>query len=69
MSVPYIAPSMLAKIIPGDAFPTPPRDVEGDRARIAAKLASPKRESKRIEAVEDAAHLPLFVAANEPKFI
>jgi hypothetical protein len=43
-----------------------PRDVERERAVIAARLSSPKRST--VDQA-DAAHLPLFVAANEPRLI
>lgn len=45
--------------------------VGGDHQRIALRLASPKRAAPgRIIADQaDAGHLPLFVAANEPRLL
>jgi hypothetical protein len=63
-----IAPAMLAAIM-NDPDAVAPADAERAREIIALRLASPKRASagKPIEQQQDAAHLPLFVHANEPK--
>jgi hypothetical protein len=63
-------PAMLAAIT-GDPDAVAPADAERARELIALRLASPKRAEagKPIEQQQDAAHLPLFVHANEPKFI
>lgn len=65
-----IAPAMLAAIT-GDLDAVAPHDAAKAREIIALRLASPKRADagKPIEQQADVAHLPLFVAANEPKFI
>lgn len=45
---------------------TPIRD---DHQRVALRLASPKRANagRVVEPQADAAHLPLFIAADEPR--
>jgi hypothetical protein len=65
-----IAPAMLAAIM-GEPEAVAPADGERARAIIALRLNAPKRglTGKPIEQQADAAHLPLFVAANEPRFI
>lgn len=67
MSVPSIAAHLLAAAT-GDLAAVAPPDAERARQLIALRLASPKRASagKPIEQQQDAAHLPLFVHANEP---
>jgi hypothetical protein len=45
---------------------TPPRDPERDRTIVALRLNAPKRSR---EAQDDPAHLPLFVAGNEPMLV
>jgi hypothetical protein len=62
-----IAPAMLAAIM-HDPDAVTPEDGERARQLIAMRLASPKRASagKPVEQQQDAAHLPLFVHANEP---
>lgn len=47
-----------------DTDQPPPRDPERDRREIDARIRSPKRSTTDQA---DAAHLPLFVAANEPR--
>jgi hypothetical protein len=44
-----------------------PRDLERERTEIAARLSSPKRPG-HVDAA-DVNHLPLFVAANEPRLL
>lgn len=74
MSLPYIAPAELAAAT-GDwaaaGLQGPPRQPPGvrERALIALRLASPKRaEPDRVIAPQaDAGHLPLFIAADEPR--
>jgi hypothetical protein len=55
----------------GDLDAVNPADAIRARELIALRLAAPKRgeAGKPIEQQQDAAHLPLFVHANEPKFI
>lgn len=45
----------------------PPRDIELERIEIAARLRSPKRPG-HVDAA-DVNHLPLFIAANEPRML
>jgi hypothetical protein len=68
--VPSIHPSLLAAAT-GDLDAVAPADAERAREIIALRLGSPKRSNagKPVEQQQDAAHLPLFVHANEPKFI
>jgi hypothetical protein len=70
MAVQPIAPAMLAAIM-NDARACAPDTSERAREIIALRLASPKRSNagQPVEQQQDAAHLPLFVHANEPKFI
>lgn len=70
MAVPPIHPDMLATIM-ADARASGQGASERERQEIALRLASPKRANAgaAIEQQQDAAHLPLFVHANEPKFI
>lgn len=42
------------------------RDTERERAEIELRLSSPKRSTTDQA---DAAHLPLFIAANEPSLL
>jgi hypothetical protein len=65
-----IAPAMLAAIM-DDPDACTPDNRERAREIVQLRLASPKRSEpgKPIEQQQDAAHLPLFVHANEPKFI
>lgn len=68
MSVQPIAPAMLAALT-GDLEAVEPTDAARARDIIALRLASPKRADagRIVEQQQDAAHLPLFVHANEPK--
>lgn len=68
MSVRPIAPDMLAAIM-ADPAACASGQSDRDRQIIALRLASPKRADAGapIEHQADAAHLPLFVAVNEPK--
>lgn len=70
-SVPPISPGTLAAIMGDQDAAGGPDMRERHAQEIALRLASPKRgePSKSIEQQQDAAHLPLFVHANEPKFI
>lgn len=70
MSVPPIAPDMLGKIM-CDGRASGSCGSDRERQEIALRLASPKRANAGtpIEQQQDAAHLPLFVHANEPKLI
>jgi hypothetical protein len=70
MTVQPCTPAMLAAIT-GDLEAVAPADAAKAREIIALRLAAPKRAEagKPIEQQQDAAHLPLFVHANEPKFI
>lgn len=43
-----------------------PRDTERERATIEARLSAPKLSTTDQA---DSAHLPLFIAANEPRFL
>lgn len=47
------------------------RELSRDAQLIALRIAAPKRADagRIIAAQDDAAHLPLFVAANEPKLL
>lgn len=67
-SVAPIEPAMLA-VIMRDGRATGQGASERERREIALRLAGPKRASagKPIEQQQDAAHLPLFVHANEPR--
>lgn len=70
MAVAPIAPDMLASIM-ADPAAAGQGLSERDRQVIALRLASPKRANAgaTIEQQQDAAHLPLFVHANEPSLI
>jgi hypothetical protein len=70
MAVKPIASAMLAAIM-DDPDAVAPVDAARAREIIALRLASPKRSNAGtpVEQQQDAAHLPLFVHANEPKFI
>jgi hypothetical protein len=72
-SVPPIAPDMLARVM---------RDERGagggqqapssrDKAWMQLRMGAPKRgeAGKPVEQQQDVGHLPLFIHANEPKFI
>lgn len=65
---PSIAPHMLAAIT-GDLDAVSPEDAERARQIMGLRLNAPKRSEagKPVEQQQDAAHLPLFVHANEPK--
>lgn len=69
MAVPPIAPDMLARVMRDQRACEPTH--ERSRQEIALRLAAPKRADagKPVEQQHDAAHLPLFVHANEPKFL
>lgn len=69
MSVQPIQPALIGQIMrDGRAYA---HTSERERQEIALRLASPKRAEAGAEIVPqaDAAHLPLFVQANEPKLI
>jgi hypothetical protein len=71
-SVPPIAPDMLARDHVRRARCAPEQPPSAAIEIIALRLASPKRGEHgqaNAEQQQDAAHLPLFVHANEPKFI
>jgi hypothetical protein len=63
-----VEPATLAALM-NDLGAVSPQDAERARKLIKMRLASPKRgeAGKPIEQQHDAAHLPLFVHANEPK--
>lgn len=78
MSVPPIHPATLARIMRNARGAAQERASDGrtslrtkERQLIALRLASPKRAGagQPIEQQQDAAHLPLFVHANEPTLI
>lgn len=65
MAVPPIAPNMLARIMCDGRAATPaPRDPARERAWAELRAGAPLRAKTEQQ---DAAHLPLFVAANEPR--
>jgi hypothetical protein len=67
-TVPPIAPALLAAAT-GDLDAVAPEDADKARQIIALRAAAPKRSEagKAVEPQQDAAHLPLFIAANEPR--
>lgn len=67
MAVQPMTPDMLSSLT-GDHAASGADLGERQRQLIALRLASPKRAGagQPIEQQQDAAHLPLFVAANEP---
>jgi hypothetical protein len=64
-------PSAMLAAITTDLDAVAPVDQARAREIITLRLAAPKRAEagKPIEQQQDAAHLPLFVNVNEPKFI
>lgn len=70
MPIASMPPALLAALT-DDLEAVAPVDQARAREIIALRLAAPKRAEagKHVEQQQDAAHLPLFVNANEPKFI